>query len=279
MRKTILALICLANWLAVADPISNAPPVAAPAPPVTATAPPVIATVPPVSATTPPVTATLPKVLTLELSILRFKPATNGEVFQDFKLSGSTAAIVSTLRAAGRSVEVLYHGDRQLVLEPRSSAKFNGTETRPVIVLGKQTAPPPAVVYGLTMEVISRPLTDDAYVLSWDGFLNWSPDLIDRRPTGPNAVQIFGRAASAAQSVTAATGNTAAADIGLAVAELFKEDPANNGAIYELPVLKTIAFSGSRVCHGTETIINSTAAEAGAKEPQIIFFVLNQSLQ
>ncbi|HWD18385.1 MAG TPA: hypothetical protein VHB20_03835 [Verrucomicrobiae bacterium] len=249
--KRLLALVLLAPWMAQADPATNAP----------AMAP-----------------AGTPRVLALELTILRYKPATNEAVFHDFKLTGTTPSIVDTLRASGSSVDVLYHGTRELVLEPKSSAKFNATETRPVILIGKQGTSPPALVYGLTMEVIARPLSGDSFILNWDGTLNWSPDLIDRRATGPNASQVLEKAANAAKSITALTGKSAAADIGLAVADLFKEDTVNNSAIYELPVLKTVALSGSHLCHGGETIVNTTAAEAGAKEPQIIFFLINPTL-
>jgi len=259
MRRLSLILSILAPWLAAADPVTNAP---APAP-----------------AVVPAVAAAPPRVLSLELSILRYKPATNQPVFADLKLSGSMASIVDSLRASGRSVDVLYHGTRELALEPKASAKFHGTEMRPVILIGKQGSPPPAVVYGLTMEIIARPLSGDAFILNWDGSLNWSPDLIDRRPSGPDAVQVLEKAATAAKGITALTGKSQVADIGLAVADLFKDDPANNSSIYELPVLKTVALSGSRVCHGGETIVNSTASEAGAREPQIIFFVLNPVIQ
>jgi len=256
MRKLLL-LGFAAPWLAMAAPETNAP----------------------AAATTPPapIPTVAPRVLELELSVLRYKPATNEAVFRDFGLHGSAAEIVDTLRASGRGVDLLYHGTRELVLEAKSGAKFNATETRPVILIGKQGAAPPAIVYGLTMEVTVRPSVGDAFVVAWDGSLNWSPDLIDSRPKGPDAAQVLERAATAASAITAATGNSSMANIGLAAADLFKAD--NEGAIYELPVLKTVALSGSRLCHGGETIVDTTSAEASAKSAQIVFFVLNPKLQ
>jgi hypothetical protein len=229
---------------------------------------------------TPPPAPASPKVLKLELTILRFKPATNQPFYKDYYLSGPVSLVVSTLLAAGRSVDVLYHGTRELVVEPKSSAKFSATETRPIIVIGKQGASPPAIVYGLTMQVDVRPVGKDSFALSWEGSLNWSPDLIDRRAaTGPDASQFLEKAASAAKGLSALAGKSQAAGIGLAVADLFKEDTTNNSAIYELPVLKTVALGGSRVCHSDETIINATMAEAGARETQIIYFILNPVLE
>jgi hypothetical protein len=275
----VAAALHLAPYWAVADTVTNSPAEAPPtvAPPATNHETPAVVTVPVPSPALAPAT---PKVLNLELTILRFKPATNQPFYQDYKLFGPISTIVSTLLTAGRSVDVLYHGTRELVVEPKSTAKFSATETRPIILIGKQGTSPPAIVYGLTMQVEVRPAGKDSFILAWDGSLNWSPDLIDRRaPTGPDAAQILDKAATAAKSMSAMAGKSQAATIGLAVADLFKEDPANNSAIYELPVLKTVALGGSRICHNYDTVINATTAEAGAKETQIIFFILNPVLE
>ena len=225
-----------------------------------------------------------PQNLSLELTVIRFKPDSKDQVLQDFKLSGASSNFVETLRGMGRSVDLVYRGTRDVVLEPKSAARFDATETRPVILLGKPGAPiPPATVYGLTLQVTVRPTGDDGFVLAWEGSLNWSPELMDRRGGMQNTFQFIGKAANVAQSASEVAGQAggavkAGADIGLAVAELFRSGNADS-SIYELPVLKTVSLSGSRACRSGQLVINTTAAEAGVKEPQILLFLLAPKLQ
>ena len=228
--------------------------------------------------------AAVPQNLSLELTVIRFKTESKEQVLQDFKLSGTSSNIVESLRGQGRSVDVVYRGTRDVVLEPKSLAKFDATETRPVILVGKPGAPvPPATVYGLTMQVTVRPAGEDSFVLAWDGNLVWSPELLDRRVGMQNTFQFLGKAANVAQSASEVAGQAggtikAGADIGLAVAELFRSGNTDS-SIYELPVLKTVALTGSRACRSGQLIISTTAAEAGVKEPQILFFLLAPKVQ
>jgi hypothetical protein len=218
-----------------------------------------------------------PKSLSVEAMVLRFKPTTKEQVLQDFALPDSPAKSVETLRAIGRSVDILYRGVRKIALEPGASAKFDGTETRPVIFLGKGGTAPPATVYGLVMEMKVRSATNDSFTLGWEGSLTWSPDLLDRRSSWQDSLQFIGGAANVAEAASQAAGPAGgtvkqAADIGLAVADLFRGGGDAN--IYELPVLKTVGLSGSRVCKTGQMITTTTAAEAGVKEPQILFFLI-----
>lgn len=220
-----------------------------------------------------------PRNVTLEVTVIRFKPESKEQVLQDFHLSGDSAAIVETLRGLGKSVDVVYRGLRDVVNEPKSIAKFDATETRPVVLVGKPGAPvPPATVFGLTMQVTLKPAGEDAFVLNWEGSLVWSPDLMDRRLGLQNTFQFVGKAANVAQSASQLAGDSGgtvkqAADIGLAVAELFKGG-ASDSAIFELPVVKTVSLTGSRACRSGQLIVSTTAAEAGVKEPQVLFFLL-----
>ena len=109
--------------------------------------------------------ATVPRNLALELTVIRFKPESKEQVLRDFPLTGDASNVVEQLRGLGRSVDVVYRGTRDVVVEPKSTAKFDATETRPVILVGKPGAPvPPATVYGLTLQVTVRPAGEDAFV-------------------------------------------------------------------------------------------------------------------
>ncbi len=229
-------------------------------------------------------TAKAPRNLALELTLIRFKPDSKEQVLQDFRLPGGASNAVETLRKAGRSVDVLYRGTREIALEPKATAKFDATETRPVVLVGAPGAPmPPATLYGVTLTVTARPADDDSYVLSWEGSLNWSPEMMDRRIGMQNTMQFIGKAANAAQSASQLAGESQgvvrqAADIGLAVAEMFKPANSTDSHIFELPVVKTFSLNGSRACRTGQLIVSTTAAEAGVKEPQIIFFLLDTRL-
>ena len=222
-----------------------------------------------------------PRNLALELTLIRFKPDSKEQVLQDFRLSGGASNAVETLRKAGRSVDVLYRGTRELAIEPKATAKFDATETRPVVLVGAPGAPvPPATLYGVTLAVSVRPTDDETFVLSWEGSLNWSPEMMDRRLGLQNTMQFIGKAANAAQNASQLAGESQgvvrqAADIGLAVAEMFKPVNSADSHIFELPVVKTFSLNGSRACRNGQLIVSTTAAEAGVKEPQIIFFLLD----
>jgi len=219
-----------------------------------------------------------PKNLSVEVMIARFKPQSKDQVLQDLTLPDSTSKAIDALRASGRSVDVLYRGVRSLAFEPAAAgAKFDGTETRPVVFLGKSGAPPTATVYGLTLEVKVRAATNEAFTLGWEGSLSWSPDLLDRRASWQDSLQFLGKAANTAEAASAVAGQAGgtvkqAADIGLAVADLFRG--STDGTVYELPVLKTVGVSGSRACRNGQLVVNTTATEAGVKEPQVILFLM-----
>lgn len=223
----------------------------------------------------------VPRNLTLEVTLIRFKPDSKEQILQDFRLTGGASNAVETLRRLGRSVDVLYRGTRDVAVEPKASAKFDATETRPVVLIGAPGAPmPPATVYGLSLAVTLRPVNDETFVLSWEGTLNWSPEMMDRRLGMQNTMQFIGRAANAAQGVSQLAGESQgvvkqASDIGLAVAEMFKPQNAADSHIFELPVVKNFSLNGSRACKSGQMVVSTTAAEAGVKEPQIVFFLLD----
>lgn len=221
-----------------------------------------------------------PRNLSLELTIIRFKPESKEQILQDFKLPNGSSNAVETLKKLGSTVDVLYRGTRELAVFTNSVAKFDATETRPVLLLGAPAAPmAPATVYGLTLQVSLRGMADDSVVLGWDGTLTWSPELMDRRVGLQNSMQFLGKAAHVAESASKLAGESQgtvkqAAEIGLAVAELFRSQTADL-QIYELPVVKNFSLHGSKYCKTGQMIVTTTAAEAGVKEPQIIFFLLD----
>lgn len=225
-----------------------------------------------------------PRNLALEVTVLRFKPESKEQVLENFKFTGGITNAIESLRAVGRTVDILYRGTRGLALEEKALAKFDATETRPVILVGKPGAPmPPATVYGLTLQIAAKPTGPDTFVLAWEGSLTWSPELMDRRSGFQNSLSFIGRAATVAQGASQLAGESQgtvkqAADIGLAVAELFKERTTDN-SIYELPVLKTVSLNGSRNCRNDELVTTTTAAEAGVKEPQVILFLVHPRLE
>ncbi|MBM3879974.1 MAG: hypothetical protein FJ387_09680 [Verrucomicrobia bacterium] len=224
--------------------------------------------------------------LELEVSVIRFKPDSKERVLQSFALQGSASNVVEQLKGMAKSVDVLYRGTRQVILEDKSKALFDATETRPVVLLGQPGAPvPPATVYGLKLEVSVRPGAGDRFALFWEGSLTWSPELMDRRAAYQNTLQFLGKAASVAQQAGNLTGGDTrtsihqAADIGLTLAQLFGGEKAGGGAVYELPVVKVLGLTGSRYCRSGEVIVNTTAAEAGTKEAQSIVVLLHPTLR
>lgn len=221
-----------------------------------------------------------PENLSLELTVIRFKPESKEQILQDFKFPAGSSNAVESLRKIGSSVDVLYRGTRDLAIYTNSLAKFDATETRPVLLMGAPSVPmPPATLYGLTLQVAHKGSTPNGIILGWEGTLTWSPELMDRRFGVQNSMQFIGKAAKVADSASKVAGDAQgtvkqAAEIGLAVAELFK-GPSADQQIYELPVVKNFSLHGSRVCKPGQTIVTTTAAEAGVKEPQIIFFLLD----
>jgi hypothetical protein len=220
------------------------------------------------------------KSLAVGVTVIRFKPAQPERVMQIVELPRGASNVVEFLRDQGSVVDVLYRGTREMLLEPNSHVKFDATETRPVVLVGQPGAPvPPATVYGLTLEVKVAPGAGDRFGLSWEGNLTWSPDLMDRRHGLQNVMSFVGKASSAAQSASKFVGDKAGlvnqtADIGLALAQLFQAEKPGASGIYELPVVKTVALSSGRYCRSGEMVVISTAAEAGTREPQIIYLII-----
>jgi hypothetical protein len=271
----VLGLLATGPLLLAADPAPSAAPATAAGAPAAAGAQPTLS-----------IPSLPPRSLALEVTVIRFKPDSKDRVLQDFAFKSGLSNVLAQLQEIARSVDVLYHGVRDLVLEEKAKASFDATETRPVLLIGQPAVPvPPATVYGLKLEVAVRPAVGDRFALFWEGSLIWSPELMDRRAAFQNTFQYLGKAASAAQSASQFTGGEArttinqAADIGLALAQLFGPDKPGAGAIYELPVVKTVGLTGSRYCRSGETIVNATAAEAGTKEPQTVFILLQPAIR
>lgn len=86
-------------------------------------------------------TNAVPRNLAIEVTVIRFKPESKDQILQDHRFSGTATNVVEALRAAGRSVDIVYRGTREMALEAKSLAKFDATETRPVLLVGKPGAP------------------------------------------------------------------------------------------------------------------------------------------
>src|SRR5688572_11552972 len=83
------------------------------------------------------------KTIGMDVALVRFKPNKPERVLQGFRdLSGNVAGVVETLKKDG-VVSVLYFGTREMRLEDKTKAKFDATETRPVVLVGKPGAPVP----------------------------------------------------------------------------------------------------------------------------------------
>ena len=229
----------------------------------------------------PPAVVGPPRTLSLEVTVIRFKPDTKDRVLANFVFTGGASNVVDQLKGLGKSVDVIYRGTRDLVLEDKSKAVFDATETRPVLLIGQPGAPvPPATIYGLKLEVTVRPGASDRFALFWEGSLTWSPELMDRRGGVQNTMQFVGKAAAVAQQASqfagdAKTSVNQAAEIGLTLAQLFSADKPGANSIYELPVIKTLGLTGSRYCRSGEVVSNTTAAEVGTKEPQMIIVMID----
>ncbi len=219
-----------------------------------------------------------PRTISLEVSVLRFKPLRAERIIEGFKgLNGNLQRVMDTLKSEGE-VTVLFAGTRDVRFEEKGKAKFDALETRPVLVIGKPTAPiPPATAYGVSLEITTRLADEGRFGLQWEGNLTWSPEILDKR-TGERFMTFATGAASAIKKsgLLGSDGKAgAAADIGLGLAEMFtpKGRPTEN-EIYELPVNKTVAFGSSRICRSGELIVHSTTAEMGNKEAQTVLLLI-----
>jgi hypothetical protein len=65
-------------------------------------------------------------------------------------------------------------------------------------------------------------------------------------------------------------------EIGLKVGEIFttKDSGPASGQLWEMPVVKEVAFQSSRLCQADELIINSTVSEVGGQKAQAILLVM-----
>lgn len=239
---------------------------------------PAAATNAPAAAAAPVAPPGPPRTISLEVSVLRFKPLRAERILEGFRnLNGNLQRVMETLKTEGE-VTVLFSGTRDIRFEEKGKAKFDALETRPVLVIGKPTAPiPPATAYGVSLEVTTRLADEGRFGLQWEGNLTWSPEILDKR-TGERFMTFATGAASAVKKSGLLGGDGkagAAADIGLGLAEMFtpKGRPTEN-EIYELPVNKTVAFGSSRICRSGELIVHSTTAEMGNKEAQTVLLLI-----
>ena len=218
--------------------------------------------------------------ISLEVSVLRFKPLKAERIVQGFKgLGGDLKSVVEALKNDGE-VSVLYSATRDLRLEDKAEAKFDALEVRPVVIIGKPGVPlPPATQLGVTLKISARPSGNDRFGLAWDGSITWSPEMLTRWQ-GEKFLSFVGAAAGVAKTAGVLKGDDAKnADIGLGLAQLFnpKGKPMEN-EIYELPVNKTISLVGSRNCKSADLVINATTAEMGSKEAQTLLLLLLPTL-
>ncbi|MBI5801849.1 MAG: hypothetical protein HZA92_14145 [Verrucomicrobia bacterium] len=218
--------------------------------------------------------------ISIEVSVLRFKPLKAERLVQGFKgLGGDLKSVVESLKSDGE-ISILYNATRDMRLEDKAESKFDALETRPIVIIGKPGVPlPPVTQLGVNLKVSARPSEGDRFGLAWDGSISWSPEMLTRWQ-GEKFLSFAGAAVSTLKTAGVLKGDdTKNADIGLGLAQLFnpKGKPTEN-EIYELPVNKTIALSGSRNCKSADMIINATTAEMGSKEAQTILLLLQATL-
>ena len=78
-----------------------------------------------------------PRTISLEVSVLRFKPLRAERILEGFKnLNGNLQRVMDVLKSEGE-VTVLFSGTRDIRFEEKGKAKFDALETRPVLVIGK----------------------------------------------------------------------------------------------------------------------------------------------
>lgn len=218
--------------------------------------------------------------ISIEVSVLRFKPLKAERLVQGFKgLGTDLKSLVEALKSDGE-ISVLYNATRDLRLEDKAEAKFDALETRPVIIIGKPGAPlPPVTQLGVNFKVAARPAEGERFGLAWEGSISWSPEMLTRWQ-GEKFLSFAGAAVSTLKTAGVLKGDdTKNADFGLGLAQLFnpKGKPTEN-EIYELPVNKIITLSGSRNCKSGDLIINATTAEMGSKEAETILLLILPSL-
>lgn len=218
--------------------------------------------------------------ISLDVAVLLFKPAKAERLMRGFKdLKGDLYTVVESLKPDG-SVSVLYNATRDLRLEDKARAKFDALETRPIIIIGKPSAPiPPATAYGLKLEITARPGSGNVYGLGWEGEVTWSPEIVERWQ-GERFLSFASSALGTLKTAGVLGGKDAkTGDMGLELAQLFnpKGKPTEN-EIYELPVNKTVSFNSSRNCRDGELIINATTSEMGNKEAQTILLLITPKI-
>ncbi|NBR87777.1 MAG: hypothetical protein EB141_10305 [Verrucomicrobia bacterium] len=218
--------------------------------------------------------------ISLDVSVLRFKPLKAERLVQGFKGIGTDLkSVVDSLKADGE-VSVLYNATRDMRIEDKAEAKFDALESRPVVIIGKPGVPlPPATQLGVNLKVTAKPADGERFGLAWEGSISWSPEMLTRWQ-GEKFLSFAGAAVSTLKTAGVIKGEDAkSADIGLSLAQLFnpKGKPTEN-EIYELPVNKTVSLSGSRNCKTAELIINATTAEMGSKEAQTLILLVLPTL-
>ncbi len=237
-------------------------------------------TKPAVSATPAPSIIAPARTLSLEVAIVRFKPASAERILRGFKgLSGNLVGVVDSLKADG-AVSILYSGTRDLRLDEKAKTKFDALETKPIVLIGKPGAPvPPVTSYGLALEISAKGVDAERVGLNWEGSMTWSPDVVDEWK-GEKFLSFIGSAAGVAKKASALAGTeskevNSGVDIGLSFAQLFNpKGGATDSQIYEMPVNKTISLSSSRNCKSGELIVNATTSEMGNKEAQTILLLI-----
>lgn len=214
--------------------------------------------------------------VSLEVTVLLFKPAKAERLIKGFKdLKGDVASVVEGLKVDG-SVSVLYNATRDLRLEDKARAKFDALETRPIVIIGKPAAPiPPATAYGLKLEITARPGNANGFGLGWEGEVTWSPEIVERWQ-GERFLSFANTALGALKTAGVISSKDAkTGDMGLELAQLFNpKGKATENEIYEMPVNKTVSFNSSRTCHDGELIVNATTSEMGNKEAQTILLLI-----
>jgi hypothetical protein len=235
-----------------------------------------------------------PRNLYLHLALLRFQPTDKLDLVRPFKgiIEGQVKtedlktkglnAVIEGLSSHG-TVDVLHRSERSVVLGGEGRARFDAMEERPFVLIGNKDMLPPATKFGLSLELTAKPADADQFTLNWNGTLKWSPELIDRWSLNSERFLSFTTgAAKLAQNLTSsAKSGKDPVDIGLSVVQLFK--PTDNqpvaGQIYELPVVKEIAFQSGRLCKNGELIFNSTVSEVGGRPAQAVVLVIWPSFE
>jgi hypothetical protein len=230
-----------------------------------------------------------PQNLGLHIALLRFAPTQKerDKLVQPFrqwfdgaveksKLQERGLTYVIEVLSAYGAVDVLHRSDRDVILAPDSKVRFDALEERPVVLLGNKDALPPTPKFGLTLEVTTKPLESGKFTLSWTGSLKWSPQLIDRWQFHPEQFLSFAAKAGAVAKDLMDKKHQDPLDIGLKVGELFssKDSGPTAGQLWELPVVKEVAFQSSRVCRDQELNLNSTVSEVGGLAAQAIILVM-----